>query len=512
MMSNYVAFHAQLTSIMEVLTKAAIAEICELVDDGYAVLHLEISRSQKENEALKRKLRMMELRAARGSWDRRRAAESHVKRLSSGVRLCDEFTGTARVRDFSIGCPAGVSLWADVDPPTVDEEDPSLRSAVCEKSADIEEERPEVQTIKKEGVDEVVQASDPHGGLKFNEERPVEAGGEKASDVDAQTEPVIGTEEPTVQQGTRQRVWEDSRPDTVLKAEADHESVNPQDTEGRLNSLENGYALYERPGQLDTFFTRGDSETETEEPACSYSPNTSSDSLPIHPELQLSPTAAKGVGDRLSPVGRPDVKPDIILIDSEPLTVDAEMHSAWTKESVPGVVHSQQRNYKEYGQREEFHPENALQMPVRECRTESNSQMNRRFTSGSRLKSNNRISSREKRFICGYCGKSFTCPKYLQTHQRVHTGEKPYSCMHCGKRFAQSSYLKKHQTVHTGEKPFSCAQCGKRFADSSNLIRHKSVHTGERPFICIHCGERFAGKHNLKIHQQRNHPSVWSSR
>lgn len=96
MMSNYVAFHSQLTSIMEVLTKAAIAEICELVDDGYAVLHLEISRSQKENESLKRKLRMMELKAARGSWDRRRAAESRVKRPSGGVQLCEEFSGTAR--------------------------------------------------------------------------------------------------------------------------------------------------------------------------------------------------------------------------------------------------------------------------------------------------------------------------------------------------------------------------------------------------------------------------------
>ncbi|XP_061110341.1 zinc finger and SCAN domain-containing protein 2-like [Conger conger] len=512
MMSNYVAFHAQLTSIMEVLTKAAISEICELVDDGYAILHLEISRSQKEIESLKRKLRLTELRAARGSWDRRRAAESHVKRPSSRVQLCDGFSGTARQRNFSIGCPAGVSLWTDVEPPTVVEEDSSVRSAVCE-SADIEEESPEIQTIKKEGADEDTHASDPHGGLKFNEESPVEAAGEKASIVDTQTEPVVGTEELNEQQGTTHCVWEDSGPDTVLKAEPEHESVNLQETAGRLNSLENGYTLYDRPGQLDTFFTRGDSETE--EPACSYSPKTSSDSLPIHSELQLGPTAAEGVGDRLSPVGHSDVKsdviPDVILIDSEPGTVDVDMHSAWTKESVSGVAHSQQRNYKEYGQREEMHPENALQLPVRESRTGSNSQMNRRFTSA-RIKTNNRIGSREKRFICGYCGKSFTCPKYLQTHQRVHTGEKPYSCMHCGKRFAQSSYLKKHQTVHTGEKPFSCAQCGKRFADSSNLIRHKSVHTGERPFICIHCGERFAGKHNLKIHQQRNHPSVWSSR
>lgn len=58
-------FHAQLASIMEVLANTAVAEICELVDSGYAVLQLEISRGRKENEVLRRKLRLMELRAAR---------------------------------------------------------------------------------------------------------------------------------------------------------------------------------------------------------------------------------------------------------------------------------------------------------------------------------------------------------------------------------------------------------------------------------------------------------------
>uniref|UniRef100_A0AAZ3QZM4 C2H2-type domain-containing protein n=1 Tax=Oncorhynchus tshawytscha TaxID=74940 RepID=A0AAZ3QZM4_ONCTS len=93
------------------------------------------------------------------------------------------------------------------------------------------------------------------------------------------------------------------------------------------------------------------------------------------------------------------------------------------------------------------------------------------------------LAGSEKRFVCGFCRKSFTCPKYLQSHQRVHTGEKPFSCSQCGKRFGQAVYLKKHQNVHTGEKPFVCPLCGKQFADASNLIRHKSVHTGERPFI-----------------------------
>ena len=61
------AFHTQLAAIMEVLANTAVAEICELVDSGYSVLQLEISRSRKENEQLRRKLRLIELRAARSS-------------------------------------------------------------------------------------------------------------------------------------------------------------------------------------------------------------------------------------------------------------------------------------------------------------------------------------------------------------------------------------------------------------------------------------------------------------
>ncbi|XP_015233806.1 PREDICTED: uncharacterized protein LOC107086995 [Cyprinodon variegatus] len=66
-MSPASSFHSQLASIMEVLANTAVAEICELVDSGYAVLQLEISRSRKENEVLRRKLRLMELRAARSA-------------------------------------------------------------------------------------------------------------------------------------------------------------------------------------------------------------------------------------------------------------------------------------------------------------------------------------------------------------------------------------------------------------------------------------------------------------
>ncbi|MEQ2203602.1 hypothetical protein XENOCAPTIV_001206, partial [Xenoophorus captivus] len=56
----------QLTVILEALTKAALVEICELVEEGYSVLQLEISRSHKENQDLRKKLHLIESIVVRG--------------------------------------------------------------------------------------------------------------------------------------------------------------------------------------------------------------------------------------------------------------------------------------------------------------------------------------------------------------------------------------------------------------------------------------------------------------
>lgn len=61
---------------MEVLANAAVAEICKVVDDNYAVVHLGMARSQKENEVLKRKIKLLELQVARHRSERLRVAES----------------------------------------------------------------------------------------------------------------------------------------------------------------------------------------------------------------------------------------------------------------------------------------------------------------------------------------------------------------------------------------------------------------------------------------------------
>ncbi|KAJ0012109.1 hypothetical protein NQD34_013084, partial [Periophthalmus magnuspinnatus] len=61
-MSGYEAFRAQLASIM-----AAVAEMCELLDVNYSTLQQELSRSHRENEALRNKLQLIENIVARGA-------------------------------------------------------------------------------------------------------------------------------------------------------------------------------------------------------------------------------------------------------------------------------------------------------------------------------------------------------------------------------------------------------------------------------------------------------------
>ncbi|KAG5285657.1 hypothetical protein AALO_G00005920 [Alosa alosa] len=102
--------------------------------------------------------------------------------------------------------------------------------------------------------------------------------------------------------------------------------------------------------------------------------------------------------------------------------------------------------------------------------------------------------------VCSICKKGFTTLSYLRKHLRSHSGERPFTCSICFKHFLCSSHLTIHLRTHTGERPYACGTCGKRFTQQSSLKTHQSVHSGLRPYRCPHCGKSYTLMHHLKRH------------
>ncbi|KAL0966589.1 hypothetical protein UPYG_G00297150 [Umbra pygmaea] len=171
-MSSSLPFHSQLTSIMEVLVNAAVAEICELVDDGYAVLHLEISRSQKENELLRERLQIMEMRNAHGQ--KSVAQERSTRNLPARPVLNSEAIENRYNRT-----PAGTELTnfcLDGDHLTPSKGDSVQLSCVVMKSLMKEVELTERIQIKEERLEDSIT---PQNQLAMEVESSVESGADE---------------------------------------------------------------------------------------------------------------------------------------------------------------------------------------------------------------------------------------------------------------------------------------------------------------------------------------------
>ncbi|XP_052366343.1 zinc finger protein 263-like isoform X5 [Oncorhynchus keta] len=164
MSGSVVEFQAQIASIMEVLANAAVAEICKIVDDGYAVVHLEISQSHKDNDFLRRKLKLMEFQIARFRAERIKLSEGSVHNRFHGIRLLNRhnhrekattgptWQSRARLSNRSFG---NSSIQRDRQPIDVDQDDVSpskhMDATSDEQSAETEEGQPDLLIIKVEG-------------------------------------------------------------------------------------------------------------------------------------------------------------------------------------------------------------------------------------------------------------------------------------------------------------------------------------------------------------------------
>ncbi|XP_071024882.1 uncharacterized protein [Oncorhynchus clarkii lewisi] len=535
-MANCMVFHTQIASIMEVLANAAVAEICKLVDDDYAVFRLEITQSQKENMVLRRKL--LELKVARERAER--TVRERVLASRPSIKILDRYRGMARGEGHHTGGnrsfvkPAGHNTWRDDQPINVDERSgTSTQNVIVIESADPEAVGPGVKQERSGGEEPPRHSRDIQTGAA--------SGAPSVATEDTITTPA--------QPRTRHSITEVSgTQNAVLKSETDTETLTV--THRFLHTGSDHRSDPERLGLLGcppapgseylpvfhqsqrTVNSRGDVDgdaldTGSDDPSCSYTTEMDPGKMPLGFETQtdLSREDWNRYSSSVYSKGCLDKKGEVIVVDE--VKVEGDAPPTWNTDSHLGDGHSQGRDFLNYRGSLETNLNVATHSsldafrgrdPVFTSMAPSDSHGQILFDQV--LNSNDRAraqvqgegatsgNSKEKRFLCMFCNKGFSCPQKVERHQRVHTGEKPFSCTQCEKRFSRQDNLKMHQRVHTGEKPFSCTQCHMRFALAGNLKMHLKVHTGERPFACTHCGKRFSERRYLRIHQQKNHATL----
>ncbi|XP_064782363.1 zinc finger protein 347-like isoform X1 [Oncorhynchus masou masou] len=527
---NSMVFHTQIASIMEVLANAAVAEICKVVDDEYTVFRLEITQSQKENRALRRKLQLLELKVSR---ERGLASPSSVKILDRyrGVERGEEHL-TAGHRSFMKR--TGHNTWREDQPITVDEGSGTstqqvivIESADAE-SADAEAASPGVKQEKTEAEEEPWHSRDIQTGA-----HPV-----------AMEYPTTATVLPM----TRRSITEVSgTPNAVLKSETYTKTI----TGLGCPAPRSEYFHYGNPRTVLSHQNLGDTLQTGNDPSCSYTTEIPGD-MPVGLETQTNPM--RGAWNRYSSSvhseGCLDKKGEGLVIDEMTVKVEGEAPLTWNADEThfrEGHSQGNSSDFLDYRESLETNlnvPTHSPLHPVSMSMAPSDSQGCILFdqvlnSNDQRAKPWGEVATtggKDKQFFCMFCNKGFSCPQKVEIHQRVHTGVKPFICTQCHMRFAhagnlkrhqrfhtgvkpfkctqchmrftQAGDLKRHERVHTGEKPYRCPQCEKRFSRQDQLKMHLKVHTGEKPFACTHCGKRFSERTYLRMHQQKHHSTL----
>ncbi|XP_041805932.1 gastrula zinc finger protein 5-1 [Chelmon rostratus] len=450
------SFHSQLLSVMEVLAKAAVAEINRRVDESCAVLRLEVSQSRRDIDLLRRKCEVMEAELRRTRMRARRKAfyPPAAERFSPLVKvvLDKERQSTDWDRQMDAEAP----------------DQPQQRATEAEHML-IKEECAEEDMWKNESEDKLTSEAEQLPCLEASQPARTDGFVERLHHADIPADP------------------------GSLDSPADGCNTFPEQLKGNQNEAE--------------LVVKHEREDEPDENAAPLDSAHSFVTDEGDRQLWSSSLCFSYAGQQLETI--PSVFPPqsgLHLEDGMPQT-----HSVGKSHSVAVSSARVKRRARTFGckrpQPDEGH--NALSQinSTDQCSTPQQPQHQYRDSAPHTRNPNEDPTppNTAAASLCGHSRGGFCLPRRMRTPWRSGVGEKRFSCTYCDKSCTRFSQLKEHLRSHTGEKPFSCLQCGRSFTKQCNLIRHAVVHSGEKPYECSLCGKCFTQRSSLKSHQKTAH-------
>ncbi|XP_077412436.1 uncharacterized protein LOC144043070 [Vanacampus margaritifer] len=383
-MKSLAALHSQLATIMETLTRAAVAEICQLVDDSYAVFQMEMSRSRKENDELRRKLELIENIVAHRGGFRGGAEKAAVSGAGSPDEANEEsddvrLASSGKVNRSPNGCN-GRRRGQRLSSTATSEATPS--AAEDSSCADDSRSEEDVLAVKQE----VASDKDEAGELLLDEDEGAELAPQQAKQ-EAGTSRIFTVNSP----------WEQNK----APPQGSHSFPGSPGPAGDT-SLDVVYHLA----------SESDGEISSARKSSALVSGTLREPRPGAGELDLCPSWA-------------NQGPSSILV--LPHRPASDLNAAFPLAlGLDGV------------------DRNRL---CRDRRFVCN-YCGKWFSSARSLETHVRVHTGERPYCCGQCGKRFTQSGHLKTHQSVHTGERPFACHRCAKRFAGKQNLRIHLQKH----------------------------------------------------------------